>query len=71
MSLLAISANVCLLFDDALIPMTRAPWLLAGGVVAAHDLAGAAAADAFVILAACSLDLGELHALGIREASLG
>ena len=51
--------------------MTRTPRLLAGGVVAAHDLAGAAAADAFVVLAACCLDLGEMHALGIREAGLG
>ena len=51
--------------------MTRAPRLVAGGVVAAHDLAGAAAADAFVGLAAGSLDLGELHALGIGEAGLG
>lgn len=59
------------LFDDPFIPMTRTPWLLAGGVVAAHDLAGAAAADAFVLLAACCLDLGEMHALGLGEAGLG
>ena len=51
--------------------MTRTTRLLAGGVVAAHDLAGAAAADAFVVFAACCLDLGELHALGIRNTGLG
>ena len=51
--------------------MARTPWFLAGGVVTAHDLAGAAAADAFVGLAAYCLDLGELHALGIGEAGLG
>jgi len=51
--------------------MTRTPRLFAGGVVAAHDLAGAAAADAFVVLAAGCLDLGELHALGIRNTGLG
>jgi len=51
--------------------MTRTPRLLAGGVVAAHDLAGAAAADAFVVLAAGCLDLGEMHALCFREAGLG
>jgi len=51
--------------------MTRTPRLLAGAVVAAHDLAGTAAADAFVVLAARCLDLGEMHALGIRDAGLG
>lgn len=35
--------------------MTRTPRLVAGGVVAAHDLAGAAAADAFVLFAAGEL----------------
>ena len=71
MPLLAISANVCLLFDNAIVAMTRTPRLLAGGDVAAHDLAGAAAADTFVGLAASCLDLGEMHALGIRNTGLG
>ena len=46
--------------------MTRAPWLLADGAVAAHDLAGAAAAEAFVVLAA--IELGDMRALRIRLA---
>lgn len=48
--------------------MTRAPRLGACGVVAAHDLAGAAAADALVALAA--VDLGELHSLCILQTGL-
>ena len=48
--------------------MTGTTRLLADGVVAAHDLAGAAAADALVALAA--VDLGEIHALGICNTGL-
>lgn len=51
--------------------MTSTPRLLAGGIVATHDLASAAAADTFVSLATGCLDLGEIHALGIRDAGLG
>src|SRR3569623_61722 len=57
------------LLGNALIPMTRTPRLGAGRVVAAHDLAGAAAADALV--AGAAVDLGDLVALGAGEASLG
>lgn len=49
--------------------MTRTPRLGAGGVVAAHDLAGAAAADALVGLAAA--ELGDEVALGAGEAGFG
>lgn len=49
--------------------MTRAPRLGAGGAVAAHDLAGSAAADALVGLAAA--ELGDAVALGAGEAGFG
>ena len=49
--------------------MTRAPRFGADGPVAAHDLAGAAAAEAFVVLAA--IELGDMYALCVGEAGLG
>ena len=44
--------------------MTRTPRFLANGAVAAHDLAGAAAAEAFVVLAA--IELGDMQTFNIR-----
>ena len=49
--------------------MTRTPRLGADRAVAAHDLAGAAAAETFVVLAA--IELGDMVALCVGEAGLG
>ena len=54
------------LLSNALIPMTRTSRLGADGAVAAHDLACAAAAEAFVGCAA--IELGDMRALRIRLA---
>src|SRR3569623_2630574 len=65
-----VKVAVCgVLLGSPRIPMTRAPRLGADGAVAAHDLAGAAAAETFVVLAA--IELGNMYALCVGEAGLG